>query len=151
MALFAQPGNHAQTHTHICEKPHASLLRRAHLLVRKPRRIFEGLLDVFTGEVRVAVQNLVNGRAVRDLADDDRHRNPHPTDRGAATHDLRIERDTVEHRSRSEGQSAELADTIRGFQEIVAGKHDDVPEQAFYMKGTIEQVLEHSEQLKKVG
>ena len=48
------------------------------------------------------------------------------------------------------GEYVKLADTIRGFQEIVAGKHDDVPEQAFYMKGTIEQALEHSEQLKKV-
>jgi len=48
------------------------------------------------------------------------------------------------------GEYVKLADTIRGFQEIVAGKHDDVPEQAFYMKGTIEQVLEHAEQLKKV-
>jgi len=49
------------------------------------------------------------------------------------------------------GEYVKLADTIRGFQEVVAGKHDDVPEQAFYMKGTIEQVLEHAEQLKKVG
>jgi F-type H+-transporting ATPase subunit beta len=49
------------------------------------------------------------------------------------------------------GEYVKLADTIRGFQEIVAGKHDDVPEQAFYMKGTIEQALEHAEQLKKVG
>jgi F-type H+-transporting ATPase subunit beta len=48
------------------------------------------------------------------------------------------------------GEYVKLADTIRGFQEIVAGKHDDVPEQAFYMKGTIEQALEHAEQLKKV-
>jgi F-type H+-transporting ATPase subunit beta len=48
------------------------------------------------------------------------------------------------------GEYVKLADTIRGFQEIVAGKHDDAPEQAFYMKGTIEQALEHAEQLKKV-
>ncbi|MEK7407491.1 MAG: F0F1 ATP synthase subunit beta [Acidobacteriota bacterium] len=46
------------------------------------------------------------------------------------------------------GKYVKLADTIRGFSEIVAGKHDDVPEQAFYMKGTIEEVLEHAEQLK---
>jgi hypothetical protein len=37
----------------IAEKPPESLLRLAHLLVRQPRRIFERLLDVFTGEVRV--------------------------------------------------------------------------------------------------
>jgi F-type H+-transporting ATPase subunit beta len=34
---------------------------------------------------------------------------------------------------------------------IVAGKYDDIPEQAFYMKGPIEEVLEHAEQLKKQG
>ncbi len=32
------------------------------------------------------------------------------------------------------GKYVKLADTVRGFQEIVAGKHDDLPEQAFYMK-----------------
>jgi len=35
-----------------------------------------------------------------------------------------------------------LAETIRGFREIVAGKHDDLPEQAFYMVGTIDDVVE---------
>ena len=33
-----------------------------------------------------------------------------------------------------------LEETLRGFEEILAGKHDDKPEQAFYMKGTIDQV-----------
>jgi F-type H+-transporting ATPase subunit beta len=42
-----------------------------------------------------------------------------------------------------------LADTINGFQEIVEGKHDDVPEQAFYRQGTIEDVLARAEQMKK--
>ena len=49
------------------------------------------------------------------------------------------------------GKYVKLADTIRGFKEIVEGKHDDVPEQAFYMQGTIEDVLEAAEQLKKAG
>jgi F-type H+-transporting ATPase subunit beta len=49
------------------------------------------------------------------------------------------------------GEYVKLADTIRGFQEIVDGKHDDVPEQAFYMKGGIEKVLEHAEELKKAA
>ena len=35
-----------------------------------------------------------------------------------------------------------LEDTIRGFQEIIDGKHDELPEQAFYMVGTIEQAVE---------
>ena len=48
------------------------------------------------------------------------------------------------------GKYVKLADSIKGFKEIVAGKHDDIPEQAFYMQGTIEDVLEKAEQLKKV-
>jgi F-type H+/Na+-transporting ATPase subunit beta len=40
------------------------------------------------------------------------------------------------------GKYVPIADTIRGFKEIVEGKHDAVPEQAFYMVGTIEEVLE---------
>jgi F-type H+/Na+-transporting ATPase subunit beta len=40
------------------------------------------------------------------------------------------------------GQYVRLEDTIKGFQEILAGKHDDLPEQAFYMVGTIEQAVE---------
>ena len=35
-----------------------------------------------------------------------------------------------------------LEDTIRGFQEILDGKHDELPEQAFYMVGPIEQAVE---------
>jgi len=34
-----------------------------------------------------------------------------------------------------------LEDTIKGFQEILDGKHDELPEQAFYMVGTIEQAV----------
>src|SRR4051795_504904 len=48
-----------------------------------------------------------------------------------------------------EGQYVKIPDTIRGFREIVEGKHDDVPEQAFLLQGTIEQVLERAEQMKK--
>src|SRR6266700_1681678 len=47
------------------------------------------------------------------------------------------------------GKYVKLADTIKGFREIVEGKHDSVPEQAFYMQGTIEDVLEKAEAMKK--
>ncbi|HZU25739.1 MAG TPA: F0F1 ATP synthase subunit beta [Bryobacteraceae bacterium] len=47
------------------------------------------------------------------------------------------------------GKYVKLADTIRSFKEIVDGKHDAIPEQAFYMKGPIEEVLEHAERMKK--
>ena len=39
-----------------------------------------------------------------------------------------------------EGKYVPIADTIRGFKEIVEGKHDEIPEQAFYMVGTIDEV-----------
>jgi F-type H+/Na+-transporting ATPase subunit beta len=48
-----------------------------------------------------------------------------------------------------EGKYVKLADAIRGFQELVQGKYDDVPEQAFYMVGTIEEALERAEKLKQ--
>ena len=40
-----------------------------------------------------------------------------------------------------EGKYVSIADTIRGFKEIVDGKHDEIPEQDFYMVGTIDEVL----------
>jgi F-type H+-transporting ATPase subunit beta len=46
------------------------------------------------------------------------------------------------------GKYVELADTIKGFKEIVEGKHDDLPEQAFYMVGTIEEAVAKAERLK---
>ena len=42
------------------------------------------------------------------------------------------------------GAYVSIADTVRGFKEIVDGVHDDIPEQAFYMAGTIEEVVERS-------
>jgi F-type H+-transporting ATPase subunit beta len=41
----------------------------------------------------------------------------------------------------------ELKDTIKGFKEIVAGTYDHLPEQAFYMVGTIDEVLEKAKKL----
>src|SRR5438045_4605747 len=46
------------------------------------------------------------------------------------------------------GKYVKVADTVRGFREIIEGKHDEIREQAFYMKGGIEEVLEASEKLK---
>ena len=47
----------------------------------------------------------------------------------------------------SPGRYVKLEDTIRGFKEIVDGKHDDIPEQAFYLVGTIEEVLERASRM----
>jgi F-type H+-transporting ATPase subunit beta len=46
------------------------------------------------------------------------------------------------------GRYVKLKDTVRGFKELVEGKYDDLPEQAFYMVGTIEEVVAKAEQLK---
>jgi len=46
------------------------------------------------------------------------------------------------------GKYVKLEDTIRSFKEIADGKHDKLPEQAFYMKGTIEEVLEAADKMK---
>ncbi|MDD2581330.1 MAG: F0F1 ATP synthase subunit beta, partial [Desulfuromonadaceae bacterium] len=50
----------------------------------------------------------------------------------------------------SPGKYVELKDTIKGFQEIVAGKHDALPEQAFYMVGSIEEAIEKAAKLAAV-
>ncbi len=47
-----------------------------------------------------------------------------------------------------EGRYVQLADTVRSFKEILEGRHDAVPEQAFYMAGNIDEVLEKAKQLK---
>jgi F-type H+-transporting ATPase subunit beta len=49
------------------------------------------------------------------------------------------------------GQYVKLPDTIRGFKDIVEGKYDDLPEQAFYMVGTIEQAVEKAKKLAAGG
>jgi len=41
-----------------------------------------------------------------------------------------------------------IEDTVRSFKEVLEGKHDSVPEQAFYLKGSIEDVLEAAEKMK---
>ncbi len=46
------------------------------------------------------------------------------------------------------GKYVKLSDSIKGFQEIVAGKHDDLPEQAFYLVGTIEEAVEKAQKMK---
>ncbi|HYY70412.1 MAG TPA: F0F1 ATP synthase subunit beta, partial [Terriglobales bacterium] len=46
------------------------------------------------------------------------------------------------------GRYVKIADTVRSFREIIEGKHDDIPEQAFYMVGKIDEVLERAERMK---
>lgn len=49
------------------------------------------------------------------------------------------------------GKYVPLKETIRGFKEILAGKYDDLPESAFYMVGSIDEVIEASNKMKKEG
>jgi len=50
-----------------------------------------------------------------------------------------------------EGRYVPLKDTVRGFREILNGKHDDLPEGAFMMVGSIEEVAEQAERLARGG
>ena len=47
------------------------------------------------------------------------------------------------------GKYVPIAETVKGFLEILEGKHDDLPEQAFYMVGSIEEAAEKGEEMKK--
>jgi len=49
------------------------------------------------------------------------------------------------------GQYVPIRETVRGFRGILDGEYDDLPEQAFYMVGTIDQVLEKSERLRETA
>jgi F-type H+-transporting ATPase subunit beta len=47
------------------------------------------------------------------------------------------------------GEYVTIPETVRGFREILDGKHDDLPEQAFFMVGTIDQAVEKAERLRQ--
>ena len=51
----------------------------------------------------------------------------------------------------SPGKYVKVEDTVRGFKEILDGKHDELPEQAFYMVGGIDEVLEKADRLAKAA
>jgi len=50
-----------------------------------------------------------------------------------------------------EGRYVKLEDSIRSFKDLVAGEYDHIPEQAFYMCGAIEEVLENYEKMEAEG
>ena len=51
----------------------------------------------------------------------------------------------------SPGRFVPIRETVRGFREILDGQHDELPEQAFYMVGTIDEVVERAEQMAAVN
>ncbi len=48
-----------------------------------------------------------------------------------------------------EGRYVTIDETVRGFREILDGQHDDLPEQAFYMVGTIDEAVQRAEELRR--
>ena len=48
----------------------------------------------------------------------------------------------------SPGKYVKLADTVRSFKDLISGKYDDLPEQAFYMVGSIDEVVEKAKKLR---
>jgi F-type H+-transporting ATPase subunit beta len=46
------------------------------------------------------------------------------------------------------GKYVPIAETVRSFKEVLEGKHDDLPEQAFYLVGGIDEVVEKAEKMK---
>ena len=49
------------------------------------------------------------------------------------------------------GKFVKVEDTVRGFKEILEGKHDELPESAFYMVGTIEEAVEKAAKAKSAA
>ena len=56
---------------------------------------------------------------------------------------------TTFHFTGMEGRSVELEDTLRGCEKILSGELDDIPENAFYMVGTLEDVLDKAAKMKE--
>jgi F-type H+-transporting ATPase subunit beta len=50
-----------------------------------------------------------------------------------------------------DGRYVDLKETVRGFGEILEGKHDALPEQAFYMVGSIDEAVAQAEQMAQAG
>jgi F-type H+-transporting ATPase subunit beta len=50
-----------------------------------------------------------------------------------------------------DGQYVPIQETVRGFREILEGQHDDLPEQAFYMVGGIDQAVEGAQRMRQAG
>jgi F-type H+-transporting ATPase subunit beta len=115
-----------------------------------PRIVGEDHYGVATGVQRVLqkyreLQDIIAILGLDELSDDDRQ---------TVFRARKIERFlsqpffTAEQFTGNRGKYVELKETIRGFKEILDGHHDDLPEQAFYMVGGIDEALEAAEKLK---
>ena len=91
------------------------------------------------------LQDIIAILGIDELSDDDRL---------VVARARRIERflsqpfNVAEQFTGQPGRYVPLKDTIRSFKEVIEGKHDDLPEQAFYMVGTIEEAVEKAQSMK---
>jgi F-type H+-transporting ATPase subunit beta len=118
-----------------------------------PRVVGEEHYNVATGVQRVLqkyreLQDIIAILGLDELSDDDRQ---------TVARARKIERFlsqpffTAAQFTGNEGKYVELKETIRGFKEILDGKHDDLPEQAFYMVGGIDEAVEAAKKMKEQG
>src|ERR1035437_3884473 len=115
-----------------------------------PRIVGEDHYNVATGVQRVLqkyreLQDIIAILGLDELSDDDRQ---------TVFRARKIERFlsqpffTAEQFTGHKGKYVELKETIRGFKQILEGQHDDLPEQAFYMVGGIDEALEAAKKMK---
>ncbi len=115
-----------------------------------PRIVGEDHYNVATGVQRVLqkyreLQDIIAILGLDELSDGDRQ---------TVFRARKIERFlsqpffTAEQFTGNKGKYVELKETIRGFKEILEGQHDDLPEQAFYMVGGIDEALEAAKKMK---
>jgi F-type H+-transporting ATPase subunit beta len=118
-----------------------------------PRIVGEEHYNVATGVQRVLqkyreLQDIIAILGLDELSDDDRQ---------TVARARKIERFlsqpffTAEQFTGNKGKYVELNETVRGFKEILDGKHDDLPEQAFYMVGSIDEAVEAAKKMKDQG
>lgn len=96
VSLTPKPLDYLRADPHVRKKPHG-VLRWVDFFRRQPRCIFERLANVLFFEIRVIIEYLVDRCSVRDLPDNHRDGDPHAADASASAHDVRIERDALEH------------------------------------------------------
>ncbi|MFN2463345.1 MAG: F0F1 ATP synthase subunit beta [Candidatus Dormibacteria bacterium] len=121
--------------------------------VLDPRLVGEDHYNVATGVQRVLqkykeLQDIIAILGLDELSDEDRQ---------TVARARRIQRFlsqsflTAEQFTGNPGKYVPLAETVRGFKEILDGQHDDLPEQAFYMVGGIDEAVEKAKKMKDEG
>jgi F-type H+/Na+-transporting ATPase subunit beta len=121
--------------------------------VLDPRIVGDEHYEVATGVQRVLqkykeLQDIINILGLDELSDEDRQ---------SVARARRIQRFlsqpffTAAQFTGNEGKYVPLAETVRGFKEILGGQHDELPEQAFYMVGGIDEAIEKAKKMKDEG